>query len=78
MSGVTAKAPPTIATISTSDRLVSMHAQLLNEALTRTGVPHEISIFPGNDHGFDVNWGGFGTQIARVKITHFLERYVDR
>ncbi len=76
---VGAKAPPTLTLIGTSDRLVSMpHAQLLNEALTKAGVPHEMYFLPANDHGFDVNWGGFGTQIARVKIKHFLERYVDR
>jgi acetyl esterase/lipase len=52
-----------------------LHAQLLHEALTKAGVPHEMIVLPDNDHGFDVNWGGFGTQIARVKIKHFLERY---
>jgi len=54
------------------------HAQLLNEALTKAGVLHEMIVLPANDHGFDVNWGGFGTQIARVKIKQFLEKYVAR
>ncbi len=50
---------------------------MLTEALAKAGVPHETYVLPANDHGFDVNWGGFGTQVVRVKITHFLERYVE-
>jgi hypothetical protein len=44
-------------------------------ALSKAGVSHEIYFLPGNDHSFDVNWGGFGSQIARAKINDFLERY---
>ena len=78
LTHVGAKAPPTLTFIGTSDRLVSMpQALLLNEALMKAGVPHEMYPLSANDHGFDVNWGGFGTQIARVKIKRFLEKYVD-
>jgi hypothetical protein len=38
-------------------------------------VVHESHLLPGNDHGFDINWGGFGTQIARAKIKDFLQRH---
>ena len=76
LSHVTAKTPPTITLIGTSDRLVSTdHATLLDQALSKASVPHEMYLLPGNDHGFDVNWGGFGTQIARAKIKDFLKRY---
>jgi acetyl esterase/lipase len=79
LSHITAKAPPTITLIGSSDRLVSAdHATLLDQALSKASVPPEMYFLPANDHGFDTNWGGFGTQIARVKIKHFLERYVDR
>ncbi len=76
LSHVDATDPPTITLIGTSDRLVTTdHATLLDQALSRAGVPHEMYLLPGNDHGFDVNWGGFGTQIARARIKDFLERY---
>jgi acetyl esterase/lipase len=76
LTHVSAKAPPTITFLGTSDRLVSTtHAELLNKALTKAKVPHETYFLPGNDHGFDINWGGFGTQIARAKIRDFLEEY---
>jgi len=79
LTHVGVKAPPTLTIIGASDRLISMpHAQRLNEALTKAGVLHEMIVLPANDHGFDVNWGGFGTQIARVKIKQFLEKYVAR
>jgi acetyl esterase/lipase len=66
LSHITARAPPTLTLLGTSDRLVAAdHATLLNEALSKAGVPHEMYLLPANDHGFDTNWGGFGTQIAR-------------
>jgi len=37
-------------------------------ALTKAGMLHEMLLLPGTDHGFDTNWGGFGTQISRAKI----------
>ena len=47
---------------------------LLDLALSKAGVVHETYLLPANDHGFDVNWGGFGTQIARAKIEQFLQK----
>ena len=76
LSHVTAKAPPTITLLGTSDRIVSAdQAKLLDQALSNAGVPHEVYFLSASDHGFDVNWGGFGTQIARSKIKRFLQRY---
>jgi acetyl esterase/lipase len=73
---VSAKAPPTITILGSNDRLVALdQAEGLDEALTKVGVVHETCLLPGNDHGFDANWGGFGTQIARARIVEFLTRY---
>ena len=79
LTHITPNAPPTITLLGTSDRLVSAdHATLLDQALSRVGVPRETYMLPANDHAFDVNWGGFGTQTVRGKMEHFLERYVGR
>jgi len=76
---VTTKAPPTITLLGDHDRLVSIdHAELLDHALSGVGVPHETYVLGANDHAFDVNWGGFGTQIARAEIKRFLEKYGGR
>ena len=59
-----------------SDRIIpTTQAQILDQALTRAGVAHETDLLPGNDHGFDVNWGGFATQFARCRIRSFLQRH---
>ena len=72
---IDAKTPPTITILGTSDRIVPINqAYVLDQALTKAGVIHETYLLPANDHGFDVNWGGFGTQIARAKIKQFLEQ----
>jgi acetyl esterase/lipase len=49
------------------------HAEALNQALPEAGVLHETYFLPGTAHGFDIDWGGCGTQIARVKVRQFLE-----
>jgi len=75
LSHVGADSPPTLTLLGASDRLVSAdHARLLDEALARAGVPHETCLLAASDHSFDVNWGGFATQIARAKIEEFLAR----
>ena len=76
LTHVSEKSPPTLTILGTSDRLVSMpHAHLLNEALRKVGVRHELVALPANDHAFDVNWGGFGTQVARDKVRAFLQKH---
>ena len=70
-----AKTPPTFTVLGESDRLVPVNqAHVLDQTLARAGVAHETVLLPANDHGFDVNWGGFGTRIARAKIRAFLQR----
>jgi dipeptidyl aminopeptidase/acylaminoacyl peptidase len=66
LSHVDATTPSTITVLGQSDRIIpKAQAHALADALNRAGVAHETCLLPGNDHGFDVNWGGFGTQIAR-------------
>ena len=66
--------PPTITFLGESDRIITTdQAQILDAALARAGVPQETYLLPATDHGFDFNWGGFATQIARAKIKQFLQ-----
>lgn len=68
--------PPTITLLGESDRIITTdQAQMLDAALAGAGVPHETYLLPATDHAFDLNWGGFATQIARAKIRQFLLRY---
>jgi len=76
VSHVDARTPPTITLLGESDRIVPTNqARVLDEALGQAGVPHATYLLPATDPGFDVNWNGFGTQIARATISDFLERY---
>ena len=73
---VAAGTPPTITLLGTLDRLVlENQATLLDAAMKKAGVSHELYLLPANDHAFDLNWGGFATQIARAKIREFLLKY---
>ena len=75
---INAQTPPTIAFHGTSDRVVPLdQATTLDQALGKAGVAHETYLLPGNDHGFDINWGGFATQIARYKIGEFLKTHCN-
>jgi acetyl esterase/lipase len=76
ISYVGAKTPPTITLLGTSDHdIPTDQARSLDQAFTHAGVPHETYLLPGNDHGFEVNWGGFGAQFARDKIKAFLQKH---
>jgi dipeptidyl aminopeptidase/acylaminoacyl peptidase len=73
---VDASAPPTLTVLGQSDRIVpTAQAHALDRVLRTAGAVHETCLLPGNDHAFDMNWGGFGTQIARTRIEAFLARY---
>jgi acetyl esterase/lipase len=73
ISYIGARTPPTMTLLGTRDHIVPAdQAQSLDQALLHAGVTHETYLLPGNDHGFDVNWGGFATQFAREKIKAFL------
>jgi acetyl esterase/lipase len=76
-SHIGADTPPTITLLGESDRIVSTdQARILDAALARAGVYHETYLLPVTDHAFDLNWGGFGTQIARAKLEHFLRQHL--
>jgi acetyl esterase/lipase len=76
LSHVSAGTPPTITLLGDSDRIIPTNqARVLDRALTAAGVAHENLVLPAQDHGFDANWSGLGTQFARAKIRAFLERY---
>jgi dipeptidyl aminopeptidase/acylaminoacyl peptidase len=73
---INVQTPPTITFQGTTDRVVPLdQASTLDQALSKAGIAHETFLLPGNDHAFDINWGGFGTQIARAKIEDFLQRH---
>ena len=68
--------PPTITLHGRRDRLIPIEqAALLDDALAAAGVAHETCLLPATDHGFDVNWGGFATQIARARVERFLGQH---
>jgi acetyl esterase/lipase len=76
LSYVGVKNPPTTTLLGTSDHIVpTEQACSLDQALTQAGVTRETYLLPGNDHGFEVNWGGFGAQFARAKIKAFLQKH---
>jgi acetyl esterase/lipase len=71
---INAQTPPTTTFIGTSDRIVPLdQATTLDQALSKAGITHETYMLPGNDHGFDTNWGDFASQIVRAKIQDFLK-----
>lgn len=68
--------PPTLIVTGLSDRLIpASQSQQLEAALARAGVRHEALYLPYADHGFDVNWGSFQTQIATAVVERFLRTY---
>ena len=65
--------PPTMTVLGRRDRIVpTCQARALETALAAAGVRHETLLLPATDHGFDLNWGGFSTQLARARIGRFL------
>lgn len=76
LSHITSDTPPTLTLLGESDRIITTdQALLLDGALTKAGVPHDTALLPATDHAFDLNWGGFASQIARAKVKQFLQRY---
>ena len=68
--------PPTITVHGRRDRLIPVEqAALLDGALAAAGVAHETCALPATDHSFDVNWGGFATQITRTRVERFLQQH---
>jgi len=73
---VSGASPPTITVLGRRDRIMPAdQAATLDAALARAGVARETLLLRATDHGFDLNWGGFGTQLARVRIGRFLAEH---
>ena len=68
--------PPTLTLHGRRDRIIPVEqATLLDDALTIAAVAHDTCLLPATDHGFDINWGGFATQIARARVEQFLRQH---
>lgn len=71
---VTPQTPPTLIIHGGNDRLVSaQHASFLRDALEGVGVPNRLVILPWADHGFDIFFDGWGSQIIQPIIRDFLD-----
>ncbi len=69
-------APPVLMFMGDKDRIVPPgQADRLEAAFGAVGARSEIVRLPATDHGFDVNWTGPATQIARGVLERFLARY---
>jgi acetyl esterase/lipase len=76
LSHIGKNSPPTIVILGSSDRLVNTdQGQMAAQTLAAAGIAQDLVIIPAADHGFDVNWGGFATQIARYRIEQFLAKH---
>ncbi|MEU1148724.1 alpha/beta hydrolase fold domain-containing protein [Streptomyces sp. NPDC005863] len=65
--------PPTLLLHGSADRAVPVaQARELARRLKAVGAPATYVELPWADHCFDVNWGGWGSQIARAATEHFL------
>ncbi|HEY0428230.1 MAG TPA: alpha/beta hydrolase [Pyrinomonadaceae bacterium] len=65
--------PPTLLMHGGQDQLVrAENLDLLAEKLKQAGVRHETLVIPYAQHGFDYNFYGWGSQIARPLILDFL------
>jgi acetyl esterase/lipase len=75
---VSRDSPPTLSVQGIRDQLVPVRqTALLDAALSRAGVRHEVVYLPWTDHSFDGSWGNFATQIARAKVAEFLKRHAS-
>jgi acetyl esterase/lipase len=77
-SHVNAQTPPTLLFHGGRDQLVrDENMSLLVERLTQQNVPHRAVLIPYAQHGFDYNFNGWGSQIARQIISEFLQTHVE-
>ncbi|MFD9907816.1 alpha/beta hydrolase [Streptomyces sp. NPDC059063] len=71
--------PPTLLLHGSADRAVPVaQARDLARRLAAVGADATYVELPWADHCFDVNWGGWGSQLARAAIDGFLDRFTDR
>jgi acetyl esterase/lipase len=69
--------PPTFLTHGTNDQLVHVdHSDALAAALRHVGADHQLVRLPGSNHAFDLAWGAWSTQVARVALGRFLDLHL--
>ena len=39
---------------------------------------HRLLELPYTQHGFELNWGGWGSQITRPELERFLEQHLEK
>lgn len=70
---VDADGPPTLLITAGHDFFIGTEDNSrMAERLTSVGVPHHHVELPWTEHMFDLNWGGFSSQVARQSIDDFL------
>ncbi|ACU96422.1 alpha/beta hydrolase [Saccharomonospora viridis] len=70
---VDAQAPPTLLIQAGHDVFVSPEdIRAFADRLERAGVTHRVLSLPWTEHMFDLNWGGFASQITREVLARFL------
>lgn len=75
---VNTNSPPTLTMLGLSDRIVPPEQALaLDQALRKHNVEHELWLIPAAEHGFDFNWNGLPTQIAKQRIKGFLQHWTE-
>ena len=70
---------PTFLAHGTRDQLVPVgQSDALAAALHQAGPDHVLVRLPGANHAFDLAWGAWSTQVARVALDRFLDRHLSR
>lgn len=76
---VTPQSPPTLLIQGEHDVFVSTDdTHAFAAALGRAGVEHRVLSLPWTEHMFDLNWGGFASQVTRDVLARFLAERLRR
>jgi dipeptidyl aminopeptidase/acylaminoacyl peptidase len=71
--------PPTLLFHGGRDQLVrDEHMGFLAGRLAQQHIPHRSVLIPYAQHGFDYNFDGWGSQIARQFISQFLAAHLEK
>lgn len=74
---VTQDTPPTLVITAGHDLFLDPEDNLrFVDRLHEADVPHEHLELPWTEHMFDINWGGFASQITRHSIDGFLDEHL--
>jgi acetyl esterase len=79
ISHVDSSDPPTFLVQGGRDSITPPgQSPLLARRLEEAGVEHRLLELPWAEHGFDIAWGGWGSQITRPELERFLEQHLGR